>query len=51
MRTMIRHSSDAGERQLNTRRTRSLRPIPENDPAFKKLYGLRENTESMHHHM
>ena len=48
---MIRHNSDHTERTKNTRRTRSLRPIPENDPDFATLYGLREDTESMHHHL
>lgn len=50
-RTMIRHNSDPTERAHNARRTRSLRPIPENDPDFARLYGLREDTESMHHHL
>ena len=31
--------------------TRRLRPIPENDPDLAALYGLREDTESMHHHL
>jgi len=50
-RTMIRHNSDQMDRIQNRRRTRSLRPIPENDPDFARLYGLREDTESMHHHL
>jgi hypothetical protein len=50
-RTMMRHNSDATERRMNTRRTRSLRPIPENDADFSALYGLREDTESMHNHL
>ena len=45
---MIRHNSDPAERTNNRRRTRSLRPIPENDPDFTTLY---EDTESMHHHL
>ena len=50
-RTMIRHNSEPTERANNRRRTRSLRPIPENDPDFANLYGVREDTESMHHHL
>ena len=48
---MIRHSSTESEREHRTRRTRALRPIPESDPDFDRLYGLREDTESMHHHL
>lgn len=48
---LIRQSSTTSERNHRTRRTRALRPIPESDPDFDRLYGLREDTESMHHHL
>jgi hypothetical protein len=28
-----------------------LRTIPESDADFSRLYGVREDTESMHHHL
>ncbi len=45
---LIRQSSTDEEARLDERRTRSLRAIPEGDPDFRKLFGLREDTESMH---
>ena len=41
-------ASTPQERQAkrHTRRTRALRPIPETDPSFKKLYGPRQDIES-----
>ncbi len=49
--TKIRHNSTADEITDKTPRTRSLRVIPETDDAFNRLFGLREDSESMHHHL
>ena len=34
-----------------TPRARALRVIPETDDSFNRLFGLREDSESMHHHL
>lgn len=47
----VRHNSTDDERASKRRRTRALRTIPETDPDFARLYGLREDAESMHHHL
>lgn len=46
--TIIRLMSTRAETQArpDTRRTRSLRPIPETDPDFERLYGVRESLEA-----
>ena len=49
--TWVRHSSTPEECAENRRVTRALRPIPESDHDFGPLYGLREDVESMHHHI
>ena len=46
--TLIRCFSSAEEIKSGTRRPSFLRSIPLNDPDFDRLYGLREDTESMH---
>lgn len=51
LKTLVRHSSTQEEREENRRVTRALRPIPESDPDFGPLYGLREDVESMHNHL
>jgi len=48
--TPIRHNSSKHEIADNTPRTRALRVIPETDDSFDRLFGLREDSESMHHH-
>jgi len=47
----VRHNSTDDELGRSKPRTRALRPIPETDADFSRLYGLREDTESMHHHL
>lgn len=47
----VRQNSTDEERAIKRRRTRALRTIPETDPDFVRLYGLREDAESMHHHL
>jgi hypothetical protein len=47
----IRHSSTDDERVNNKRRTRALRTIPPTDPDWRRLFGGREDTESMHNNM
>ena len=47
----IRQSSTNDERATGKRRTRALRTIPPTDPAWRRLFGGREDTESMHNHM
>ena len=42
----IRHNSTNKERLGNNRRSLYSRPIPESDPCFDKLFGIRENAES-----
>ena len=49
--TKIRHNSTTDEITDKTPRTRSLRVIPETDDSFNRLFGLREDSESMHHHL
>jgi hypothetical protein len=49
--TQIRHNSTTDEIADNTPRTRALRVIPETDDSFSRLFGLREDSESMHHHL
>lgn len=46
--TMIRPFSSQKDLKANKPRPRYLRSIPPNDPDFDRLYGLREDTESMH---
>ena len=46
--TMIRPFSSQNDLDANKPRPRYLRSIPLNDPDFERLYGLREDTESMH---
>ena len=45
----IPHNSKPGERASvpHTRRTRALSPIPESDPHFDAVYGIREDSESI----
>ena len=49
--TKIRHNSATDEIADKTPRTRALRVIPETDDSFNRLFGLREDSESMHHHL
>jgi hypothetical protein len=49
--TPIRHNSHNHEITDKTPRTRALRVIPETDDSFARLFGLREDSESMHHHL
>ena len=42
----IRHNSTKDERLSNNRRSLYSRPIPESDPCFDTLFGIRENAES-----
>ena len=42
----IRHNSTKEERLSNNRRSLYSRPIPESDPCFDTLFGIRENAES-----
>lgn len=49
--TLFRINSTKEERAASRRRTRVARPFPENSEQFLRLYGLREDAESMHHHM
>ena len=49
--TPIRHNSYEHEIADKTPRTRALRAIPETDDSFNRLFGLREDCESMHHHL
>jgi hypothetical protein len=51
MMTWIRQSSTDDERANGKRRTRALRTIPPTDPDWRRLFGGREDTESMHNHM
>ena len=47
--TMIRMNStdvEINNKPNHTRRTRSLRPIPESDPHFAEVFGAREDVES-----
>ena len=46
--TLIRHNSTPQERHSkpHRRRTRALATIPESDPIFKPLHGVRQDTES-----
>ena len=48
--TKIRHNSTTDEIADKTSRTCALRVIPETDGSFNRLFGLREDSESMHHH-
>ncbi len=47
----IRHNSTEDEITTGRRRTRALRPIPPGTDEFHRLFGLREDSESMHHHL
>lgn len=47
----IRQSSTDDERATGKRRTRALRTIPPTDTDWRRLFGGREDTESMHNHM
>ena len=42
----FRHNSTKDERLSNNRRSLYSRPIPESDPCFDALFGIRENAES-----
>ena len=42
----IRHNSTKDERLSGNRRSLYSRPIPESDPCFDTLFGIRENAES-----
>lgn len=46
--TMMRMFSSGADIAAGKPRPRYLRSIPLNDPDFSRLYGLREDTESMH---
>jgi hypothetical protein len=46
--TMMRMFSSEADLAAGRPRPRYLRSIPLNDPDFSRLYGLREDTESMH---
>ena len=46
--TLIRVFSSEADLAAGKPRPRYLRSIPPNDPDFSRLYGLREDTESMH---
>ena len=46
--TMMRMFSSEADIAAGKPRPRYLRSIPLNDPDFSRLYGLREDTESMH---
>ena len=46
--TLIRMFSSEADIAAGKPRPRYLRSIPLNDPDFSRLYGLREDTESMH---
>lgn len=46
--TMMRMFSSEADLAAGKPRPRYLRSIPLNDPDFSRLYGLREDTESMH---
>jgi len=46
--TLIRIFSSEADLAAGKPRPRYLRSIPPNDPDFLRLYGLREDTESMH---
>ena len=49
--TRIRHNSTTEERKHGKRRTRTLRVIPEGtDPDFNRIFGLREDPESINSH-
>ena len=51
MTAWIRQSSTEDERATGKRRTRALRTIPPTDSDWRRLFGGREDTESMHNHM
>lgn len=46
--TRIRHNSTNEEKLSGHLRTLNLRVYPESDPDFDRLYGLRQDIESMH---
>lgn len=49
--TWIHHNSTVDETARKKPRTRALRVIPPNDRDFRALFGVREDTESMHNHL
>lgn len=49
--TMIRLNSTADEVARDDRRTIGLRAFPEGSDVYTRLFGVREDTESMHHHL
>jgi hypothetical protein len=51
MTALIRQSSTDDERATGKRRTRALRTIPPTDTDWRRLFGGREDTESMHNNM
>ncbi|CAB4698139.1 unannotated protein [freshwater metagenome] len=50
-RSSLHYLSTTDEIVDKTPRTRALRVIPETDHSFNRLFGLREDSESMHHHL
>lgn len=50
-RTMMRINSTPEEVARKDRRTIGLRTFPEGSPVYKDIFGVREDTESMHHHL
>ena len=51
MEVWIHHNSTSDELARKKPRSRALRVIPKGDPDFDALFGVREDTESMHNHM
>lgn len=49
--TIVRLNSTDDEIARNARRTTALRAFAEGSATFDQLFGLRESTESMHHHL
>lgn len=49
--TMIRLNSTSDEIEREDRRTIGLRAFPEGSEVYKRIFGIREDTESMHHHL
>jgi hypothetical protein len=48
---MVRINSSADEVERGQLRATCLRPIPETDPDFNALFGIRQDTESLHHNL
>ncbi|MFM8238160.1 MAG: hypothetical protein ACKOBG_10485 [Actinomycetota bacterium] len=49
--TRVRHTATDDELASGRLRTRALRPIPESEPTFARLYGGREDVESFNRHL